>query len=87
MRKCWKQEPLRQLRIARLARKCYEAALSRANSLSVICTEESGGVGCGSGAWLAEPAEPGVSEIRGVDGDYVNRDNYFLIMQISQRSI
>jgi hypothetical protein len=43
-------------------------------ALSVICTEESGGVGCGSGAWLAALAEPGVSEIRGVDGGYVNRD-------------
>jgi hypothetical protein len=32
-------------------------------------------VGCGQGAWLAAFAELGVNEIRGVDGDYVNRDN------------
>ena len=31
-------------------------------------------VGCGQGAWLAAFAELGVNEIRGVDGDYVNRD-------------
>lgn len=44
----------------------------RANSLSIICTEESGGRRLG--AWLAVFAERGVNEIHGVDGDYVNRD-------------
>lgn len=32
-------------------------------------------VGCSQGAWLAAFAELGVNEIRGVDGDYVDRDN------------
>lgn len=32
-------------------------------------------IGCGEGYWLAEAANLGVREIRGLDGDYVRRDH------------
>lgn len=35
-------------------------------------------VGCGQGAWLSVWRELGVEDVRGVDGDYVNRDRLLI---------
>lgn len=35
-------------------------------------------VGCGPGAWLRTFAESGVRVIRGIDGDYVKRDELLI---------
>lgn len=42
--------------------------------LEMVDAESVVDVGCGRGTWLAAWAELGVSEIQGLDGDYVDRD-------------
>jgi len=41
-------------------------------------------VGCGAGAWCQKWSQSGVGEVRGVDGDYVDRDA--LLMSVEQFS-
>lgn len=55
-----------------------EGALRSARQLLPIVHEELGiesvlDVGCGAGAWLKAHAELGVSDLLGIDGDYVER--------------
>ena len=55
-----------------------EGALRSARRVAPIVSKTLGvksvlDVGCGAGAWLCAHAENGVADLRGVDGDYVDR--------------